>query len=54
VKLNFLCPDNSQVSGGLKAGLGGYTIDVLTNHWPRIGSVTTGYIRQSLGHPRQA
>ncbi len=35
-----------------EAGLGPYDIDVLTNHRPPSGTVSAGYIRQSMGHLR--
>ncbi len=35
-----------------EAGLGPYDIDVLTIHRPPRGSVSAGYIRQSMDHLR--
>ena len=36
-----------------EAGLSPYDIDVLTNHRPQRGTVSAGYIRQSMDHLRE-
>src|SRR5690606_4787703 len=45
---------DTYTTAAVEAGLDPFTVDTLTNHRPPRGSVTAGYVRQSLGYLAEA